>query len=123
VSDVLLSATIGIVGALLTVWGGSLFVGYLVEPYADQLEHDTGLEQGGHIIGITERLLIYVFVLAEAPTAIGLLVTAKSILRFREVSDVDRPKQSEYVIIGTLLSFAFAVTTSYIVRWFLDIVI
>lgn len=69
------------------------------------------------IIGYAERLLIYVFVLASAPTAIGFLVTAKFIFRFGEVTGDERRAHAEYVIIGTLVSFAYAVTLSYLIRW------
>lgn len=109
-----------LLGGALTVWLGGPVVARLVRPYADQLDDDTGLKRGGRIIGYAERLLIYVFVLAHAPTAIGFLVTAKSIFRFGEVTDGSRRKHAEYVIIGTLVSFAYAVTTAYLIRWALQ---
>lgn len=110
-----------LLGAVLTVWVGGPVVARIVRPYADQLDDDIGLTNGGRVIGYAERLLIYVFVLAQAPTAIGFLVTAKSIFRFGEVTGGDRRKHAEYVIIGTLVSFAYAVTAAYFVRWILEI--
>lgn len=116
----LITFLIVLLGAGLTVWLGGPVIGRIVRPYADQLDDDTGLKDGGRIIGYAERLLIYVFVLANAPAAIGFLVTAKSIFRFGEVTDDDRRKHAEYVIIGTLVSFAYAVTLAYLIRWTLQ---
>lgn len=94
----------------------------MVTPYADQLDTESGLIAGGRMIGYCERLLIYVFVLANAPTEIGFLVTAKSIFRFGEVTGQAKRQHAEYVIIGTLVSFAYAVTGSYLIRWLLRVV-
>ena len=51
-------------------------------------------------------------VLADQPDGIGFLIAAKSILRFDELQDDRRPPRSEYVIIGTLASFAWAIATA-----------
>ena len=72
---------------------------------------------------VAERLLIYVFVLAGAPSAIGFLVTAKSLFRFGDVTGKQQRRHAEYIIIGTLVSFAYAVTLSYLVRWALRILV
>ena len=51
--------------------------------------------------------------LADQPDAIGFLIAAKSILRFNELArDSDR-RASEYVIIGTLASFAWALAAAF----------
>ncbi len=65
-----------------------------------------GLENAGRTIGLLERALIYLMVMIGEPTGIGFLIAAKSILRFDTVSK-DR-NVSEYVIIGTLASFGWA---------------
>lgn len=108
-----------LIGALVVVWGGNPTVAWIVEPYSDQLDEEPGLTRGGQIIGMAERLLIYVFVLAGAPSATGFLVTAKSLFRFGEVTRKQQRRHAEYIIIGTLVSFAYAVTLSYLVRWVL----
>lgn len=58
------------------------------------------------MIGLLERGLIFALILLGQPGGVGLLIAAKSILRFGAVKD-DRAL-SEYVIIGTLASFAWA---------------
>jgi len=71
---------------------------------------EPGLPGGGRTIGHLERLLVFVLVLAGQITAIGFLVAAKSILRFGSIAD-DR-RATEYVIIGTLASFGWAITVA-----------
>jgi hypothetical protein len=76
-------------------------------------EESTSLPLGGQLIGRLERLMILMLLLADQPDAIGLLIAAKSILRFNELArDADR-RASEYVIIGTLASFAWAIGTAW----------
>jgi hypothetical protein len=42
-------------------------------------------------------------------SAIGLLITAKSVFRFGDLSKAKNRKLTEYVLIGTLLSFGIAI--------------
>lgn len=67
---------------------------------------DEGTKRMGLWIGCTERIIILAFVLTNHYDAVGLLIAAKSILR---VSDKEARKQTEYVLLGTLLSLAVAV--------------
>ncbi len=70
---------------------------------------DNGKEQSlpnaGRVIGNVERMLTLVFVMLGQYEAIGFLLAAKSLLRFRETDTV----KSEYVLVGTLLSFGIAI--------------
>lgn len=67
------------------------------------------LANAGKWIGIFERILILTFVLLDQYSAIGLLIAAKSILRFNDKGPDDAvQKRTEYILIGTLLSFALA---------------
>ena len=78
-------------------------------------ETDASLPKGGQLIGRLERLMILMLLLADQPDGIGLLIAAKSILRFNELAPrlaSDR-RASEYVIIGTLASFAWAIGTAW----------
>ncbi|WP_316838996.1 DUF3307 domain-containing protein [Pedobacter gandavensis] len=68
-------------------------------------EQELGLENAGKWIGICERILILTFVIMGQYTAIGFLITAKSILRFSEKENNTQLK-TEYVLVGTLVSFA-----------------
>lgn len=76
-----------------------------------------GLPKGGQTIGVLERLMILILVLLGEPTAIGFLIAAKSVLRFSEIRGDELA--SEYVIIGTLASFAWALG----IAWATDVVL
>lgn len=72
---------------------------------SDSFPTDEGTKRMGFWIGCVERVVIPTFVLVNHYDAVGLLTAAKSILR---VSDEQARKQTEYVILGTFLSLAFA---------------
>lgn len=65
----------------------------------------------GRWIGTIERLLIYLLVLMGEPGAAGLVLAAKSLLRFPEITGPDSRLSPEYVLVGSLASWlcAFAV--------------
>ena len=66
---------------------------------------ETDLPNAGKLIGIVERWLIVVFILINQFEAIGFLLAAKSIMRFKS----DESLKTEYLLTGTLLSFAIAI--------------
>lgn len=77
-----------------------------IKVYKGGEDDNTGeLPNAGKLIGVVERLLSFVFVLLGQYEAVGFILAAKSILRFAEG---DKAK-SEYVLIGTLLSFSIAI--------------
>ena len=49
--------------------------------------------------------------------AIGFLIAAKSILRYGDKDSKGARKQTEYVLIGTLLSFTMAIIIGLLVRF------
>ena len=71
--------------------------------------------RAGRWIGVLERLLIYVLVLSGSAAAAGLVVAAKSILRFPEISGKPAAIDPEYVLIGSLASWLLAFSTSALV--------
>lgn len=75
-------------------------------------EENPSLPNAGHVIGDVERMLTLVFVMLGQYEAIGFLLAAKSLLRFRETDTV----KSEYVLVGTLLSFGFAILIGVAVK-------
>ena len=64
----------------------------------------------GEAIGIIERLLIVTFVLAGAEAAIGLVIAAKTLARFKQLDDRDF---AEYYLLGTLASVAIASISAF----------
>ena len=73
-----------------------------------------GLEDAGKVIGILERLFIFYFVVSGFWEGIGFLLAAKSIFRFGELKDGKDVKHTEYILIGTLLSFGLAIFVAVI---------
>lgn len=70
-------------------------------------------------IGIVERILILIFILAGQFQAIGFLVAAKSVFRFSEIQKEGNPK-AEYFLLGTLVSFLVAVMVGIGVKYFIS---
>jgi hypothetical protein len=69
-------------------------------------------------IGIFERILIVIFVITGQIQAIGFLVAAKSVFRFSEIQHEGNAK-AEYFLLGTLVSFTFAVVVGLVINWLL----
>jgi len=67
----------------------------------------------GKVIGYLERFIGLTLVLVGEWSALGLLLAAKSIARFRELED---RAFGEYYLIGTLASLGFAMVVGLIVR-------
>jgi hypothetical protein len=63
------------------------------------------LLNAGRIIGSLERLLSFILISFNQFAAVGFIIAAKSILRYR---DTDTAK-TEYLLIGSLLSFGIAI--------------
>jgi len=64
---------------------------------------EKSLPNAGKLIGIMERVLTLALILIGQFGAVGLIIAAKSILRFKDT------RQNEYILVGTLLSFGLAV--------------
>lgn len=78
------------------------------------------LIRAGRWIGIIERTLVLTFVLIDSFAAIGFLLAAKSVLRFGDLREARDKGQTEYVLIGTLLSFGLTILTGLLVRELAD---
>jgi len=103
-------------GGIVATRAGGFAVGLLLAPYGETLPK--GLTNGGTLIGLLERGLIFVLVVVGQPSGIGFLIAAKSILRYGAASD--EQSAGEYVIIGTLASFGWAMVVSWGTLWLMD---
>jgi hypothetical protein len=98
----------GLIGAVQV---GAIVVRKFVARYTQEITDDlTGIKGAGALIGRLERLLIIILFVGGQPDGIGFLVAAKSILRFGEISHAKDRKVSEYIIIGTFMSFAWGIS-------------
>jgi hypothetical protein len=120
----LLPIMLTITGAIVAIRVGSMVLNLALAPYLavmrdrigeEALPDVRGFDRGGQTIGYLERALIYVFILAGQPGAVGFLVAAKAFLRFGEIRKEENRLEAEYIIIGTLGSFAFATIVAYVV--------
>lgn len=69
------------------------------------------LKDAGRYIGVLERLLVFIFIISDHWEAVGFLITAKSVFRFGDLKESKERKLTEYVLIGTLISFGIAILT------------
>ena len=105
-------------GVVLCVPAGGIVIARLTRPLAREIWTDdiAGLTKGGQYIGWLERLLVMQFLLIDQPNGIGFLIAAKSVLRFGEIKDRSQRKVAEYIIIGTFLSFGWALWISWLTQ-------
>lgn len=74
----------------------------------DEREYNTG-----RLIGILERIFVFIFVLLGQFAAIGFILAAKGVARFQ---DFKSRTFAEYVLIGTLLSTLLAMSIGYLIK-------
>jgi len=72
------------------------------------------LKDAGKYIGILERLMVFVFIITNHWEAVGFLITAKSVFRFGDLKESKHRKLTEYILIGTLISFGIAIMVGFI---------
>ncbi|MBA2253502.1 MAG: DUF3307 domain-containing protein [Chloroflexi bacterium] len=112
---------------IVNVRAGALFVATLVEPQEAVVggaDHDPTTEDQrlaregmaspaklGATIGILERLVVVALVLAGQAAAIGLVIAAKTLARFKQLDD---RRFAEYYLLGTLASVAVALISGLI---------
>lgn len=80
------------------------------------------LFDAGTVIGVMERLMILGFVLLGLNEGIGFLLAAKSIFRFGDLTNARDTKFTEYVMIGTLLSFGLGMLVAFGLKYCLTLV-
>lgn len=77
--------------------------------------HSLSLQNAGKYIGILERILIYIFIIMNHWEGVGFMIAAKSIFRFSDLAQAKQRKLTEYIMIGTLLSFGIAIVCGILV--------
>ena len=77
---------------------------------------EKGLKDAGKWIGMMERILIFTFILLNKLETIGFLLAAKSVFRFGDLKDTNDQKKTEYIIIGTFMSFMIAILAGIVVK-------
>ncbi len=107
------------------IWVAVLCILFLTEPASiliktiisiytpkTELKKDDSLQNAGKYIGILERILVFLFIATQHWEGVGFLIAAKSIFRFSDLTEAKDRKLTEYILIGTLLSFGIAIVVA-----------
>lgn len=86
---------------------------------ADENSIDS-LEHAGAYIGVLERVFVFLFIITDHWEGVGFLMAAKSIFRFGDLSKAKDRKLTEYVLIGTLISFMLAIIAGLCYLYFIN---
>lgn len=101
----------------------SIILNVLVKPWSDAItnEKEKSLKNAGKYIGILERLLVFVFIYTHHFESIGFLLATKSVFRFGDLKESKERKLTEYILIGTLLSFGIALLVGLLTQYLLKL--
>ncbi len=110
-----------IMAALFLTTPASIFIKTLLSSWTPvpETQNDIqteSLSNAGKYIGILERLLVFTFIVVNHWEGVGFMVAAKSVFRFSDLAQAKQRKLTEYVLIGTLLSFGMAVLTGILIK-------
>ena len=99
------------IALLLVTQVSAIFIKVIITQWSPESknENDDSLAKAGRYIGVLERLFVFVFVVTNHWEAIGFLLVAKSVFRFGDLTSSKDRKLTEYILIGTLLSFGLAI--------------
>lgn len=113
----------GMSGSLLSVWCIKFLLihkpaNILIANILDQYKPDAKTSQNsndkktGRLIGTLERIIMTIFISLGQYSAVGLVLTAKSIARFDKISKDQA--FAEYYLLGTLISSICAISVSIV---------
>lgn len=105
-----------ILGYLLCIKPANIFIRemFVVGNIESISDTTAELKNAGKLIGILERILVLTFVIIGKFEVIGFLIAAKSILRYKDTNTI----KTEYVLIGTMLSFGIAMMIGLLINKF-----
>ena len=92
----------------------NIFIREVFQSTGIQVSSDNEMPNAGKVIGILERILTLTLIIVLQYSAVGFLIAAKSILRYGN----NETLKTEYVLIGTMLSFGIAVIAGIIINFF-----
>ena len=103
-----------ITGYLVCLKPANIFIREVFLATEIQVSSDNEMPNAGKVIGVLERILTLTLIIASQYSAVGFLIAAKSILRYGN----NETLKTEYVLIGTMLSFGIAVIAGIIINFF-----
>jgi hypothetical protein len=106
------SILIFVTAYVFVTFPAGILIGQLTKKWRDQIPDSPTFGNAGKWIGIIERIIILTLVFNHQYAAMGLLITAKSLLRFSEANRAEI--KTEYLLIGTLISITLAILVGLI---------
>jgi hypothetical protein len=100
----------------------SFMIAIIIGKWSREIDNSGSLAEAGARIGLIERFLILTFILVDQFSAIGFLLAAKSVLRFGDLRENHHRKLTEYVLLGTMISFALTISLGLMTRGVLSLV-
>lgn len=109
------------------------FIKWVMSRWQDQMKPDAksgmhfedregrSLPEAGTVIGVLERIMAYLLLISGQWAGLGFLIAAKSIFRFGDLNRNQNRQFTEYVLIGTLLSFLLAIVVSLLALYVLPL--
>ena len=91
----------------------NILIGKILGEYKTENDNRNNEKNAGELVGTLERILMVIFVSIGQFSAVGLVLTAKSIARYDKISH-DK-KFAEYYLLGTLLSAIIAIVTALLI--------
>lgn len=98
-----------VTAVICTTVVSSIIMKVIIDKWQLKENNDASLKHAGAYIGILERLFIFGFIIMGYWQGVGFLLAAKSVFRFGDLSKAKDRKLTEYILIGTLLSFGLAI--------------
>lgn len=100
---------------LLLVRPCSIIIKKVLNRYRPRNEEECeeGVPNAGALIGVLERLFILLMLSVNQFTAIGFVLTAKSIARYNKISE--NPQFAEYYLLGTLMSTLLIIISYFLI--------
>ncbi|HEX7490767.1 MAG TPA: hypothetical protein VF337_03570 [Candidatus Limnocylindrales bacterium] len=106
-----------ILGWTLLVINGPVawrFIGRLLPSEPKKQAGEVDPERMGATIGVLERLLVVILVPAAGPAAVGFVVAAKTLARFKELN---KKRFAERYLLGTMSSVTVALISAFAAQW------
>ena len=100
----------------------SILMKVIISKWQIEDNNEGSLKDAGAYIGMLERLFVFAFIALNYWEGIGFLITAKSVFRFSDLSNAKDRKLTEYILIGTLLSFGLAISCGLIFNYIFPLV-
>jgi hypothetical protein len=103
-----------ILGFIFCSKPSNIIIKYLLRAFdikTNNEENKLTIPNAGKLIGISERYLALILIIVGSYEAVGLIIAAKSVLR------INSHQESEYILVGTLLSFGIAIFSGLIINY------